>query len=508
MRQLPAIGAQVLLKRESDGTRAQTITKQGGEFSFSGLIAGRYLLVAEKDGYRSAGVPVVASALTAPAPVEMILSDSEPAPMESRPKQGAPTQPMEFADNPSFTVAGVTDWTAAGGHGSDATLRTSEGLNRETLSLKANNAIPSDERAADNSKEAEFRLRAALAAAPASFDLNHQMGEFYLHHGKYAESIPFLKAAFAMKPHDEGNEVALAAACESVGDVMEARQHIEHWLPNSANADVHRVAGEIDEKAGEPLPAVREFERAVQLDPSEQNYFEWGTELLYHRAVWQAKQVFEQGVKAYPNSSRLLTSLGAALFAGALYDEAQVKLCAASDLNPDDPEPYLFMGKIEVTAAHPLECAATHLAKFAQLHPENALAPYFYAMAIWKRHGESMDEETWRQIDTLLTNAITIDPKCSDAYLQLGNLNSLHSEFPKAIAFYTRAIEANPGSSEAHYRLGVAYDRTGDRAKAKQEFALHDQIEKQEAAEVENQRKAIKQFVVDVPNKSVEQRVP
>ena len=43
---------------------------------------------------------------------------------------------MEFADKPNFTVAGVTDWTAVGGHGSDATLRTSEALARETTTLK------------------------------------------------------------------------------------------------------------------------------------------------------------------------------------------------------------------------------------------------------------------------------------------------------------------------------------------------------------------------------------
>ena len=39
---------------------------------------------------------------------------------------------MEFADKPDFTIAGVTDWTAVGGHGSDSTLRTSEDLARET----------------------------------------------------------------------------------------------------------------------------------------------------------------------------------------------------------------------------------------------------------------------------------------------------------------------------------------------------------------------------------------
>jgi tetratricopeptide (TPR) repeat protein len=91
---------------------------------------------------------------------------------------------------------------------------------------------------------------------------------------------------------------------------------------------------------------------------------------------------------------------------------------------------------------------------------------------------------------------VTIDPNFDDAYLQLGILHAAESDFDKAIGFYTKAIAANPQLSAAHYRLGVAYERTGEPAKAKQEFQLHDEIEKQQAAAVERQRREIKQFLV------------
>ncbi len=101
----------------------------------------------------------------------------------------------------------------------------------------------------------------------------------------------------------------------------------------------------------------------------------------------------------------------------------------------------------------------------------------------------------------MLTKAVTIDPRCSEAYLQLGVLNASQRNYSKAIGFYTKAIETNPQLSEAHYRLGVAYDRVGDRSKARQEFQLHDEIEKQQAAEVERQRRQVKQFLVVEPEK-------
>jgi tetratricopeptide (TPR) repeat protein len=260
--------------------------------------------------------------------------------------------------------------------------------------------------------------------------------------------------------------------------------------------DLHRLAGELDEKLGDPLAAVQEEEQAVRLDPSEQNYFEWGSELLLHRAVWQAVEVFRDATKAYPKSSRMLTALGTSLFAGALYDEAALRLCEASDLNPTDPEPYVFMGKIEMAAPTRLPCIEQKLARFVRDQPENSLANYLYAMSVWKRREQPADKQALEQVEALLTKAVTIDSNCVDAYLQLGILYSSQRNYEKAIDFYMKAIKADPQSAEAHYRLGVAYDRTDEPTKAKQEFVLHEEIEKKQAAAVESQRREIKQFLV------------
>jgi tetratricopeptide (TPR) repeat protein len=319
-------------------------------------------------------------------------------------------QAIEFADKPDFVVAGVTDWTAVGGHGSDISLRTSEALARETLTLKP------DTRSA-NPQEA-----------------------------------------------------------------------------NMAEGEHHRTLGDLDEKKGDPLAAVHEYEQAVRLDPSEENYFAWGSELLLHRAVWQAVEVFKQGSKAYPKSARMLAGLGTALFAGARYDDSAASLCSASDLNPGDPEPYTFMGRIDIVSPNPLACVEPRLARFWQEHPTNAQANYLYAMAIWKGHLH--DAKALDRVEVLLSKAISLNPKYASAYLQLGILSFSEHNLEKAIGYYRKAIEADPQMGEAHYRLGVAYDRAGAPEKAKLEFQLHDEIEKSEAAEVERQRREVKQFSV------------
>jgi tetratricopeptide (TPR) repeat protein len=404
-------------------------------------------------------------------------------------KQTDASQAMEFADKPDFTIAGVTDWTAVGGHGSDSTLRTSEDLARETLALK-----PPGE--AKQAYESETRLRAALAGAPGNFAANHDLGAFYLHASRYREAIPLLQAAFQTDPSNAGNEYDLAAALMGAGDFSGAREHAQKLLARQDNADLHRLLGELDEKVSDPLAAVHEDEQAVRLNPSEQNYFAWGSELLLHRAVWQAAEVFRQGTRAYPKSARMLTALGTAQFAGALYQDAANSLCAAVDSNPADPQPYLFLGRIEMAAPTPLGCVAPRLARLVKEQPQNALANYLYAMAILKSLEPTPDPKALQQAETLLNRAVAIDPKCADAYLQLGILSFSQHQTEKAIGYYTRAIETQPQLGEAHYRLGVAYDRIGAPEKARQEFQLHDEIEKQQAATVERQRREVKQFLV------------
>jgi tetratricopeptide (TPR) repeat protein len=501
----PVSEALVRLVQENAAGEGVTKTNATGGFEFKGIGAGTYTLSAEKWGVRSRSAPVIASSPGGQQKVELILEDSGSARTVSNVAYPPSAQPMEFADKPNFTVAGITDWTAVGGHGSDSSLRTSEALVRDIMSLKADDSVIGDANASKNANEgveSESELRATLASDPGSYKVNHQLGEFYLHAGRYRDAIPLLQAAYSLNPENQDNHYDLALAYEGAGDLPQARQHVNDLLAHGETDEWHSLQGDLDEKLGDPLNAVREYERAALLSPSEENDFKWGSELLLHRAVWQAQEVFQRGAKAYPQSSRMLAALGAALFAGARYDEAAQRFCEASDLNPADPKPYEFMGKIEMEAPNPLICIDQKLARYVQQQPEDALANYFYAMVIWKGQGKSADEQALHKVETLLTKAVQIDARCADGYFQLGNLYSSRHDYTKAIGLYENAIAVNPQLGEAHYRLGVAYDRTGEHEKAKQEFQLHDQIKKRETDEVEKQRREVKQFLVVVRGQS------
>ena len=485
--------ASVRLQPQGNARAQERETDSVGAFVFSELKAGVYVVSASKGDERTSDVSVRGTN-GALQRVDLTLVNGSNHIGGVKSDKSGKTPEMEFSDVPNFTVAAVTDWTAAGGHGSDTALRTSESLTRETLRLKAdpNSAVPSERDASDM----EQRLRKALDTSPRDYKANEELGRLYLKTERYTDAVAPLETAYEVNPAQEDNEYELALALNRSGDSVKAREHVDRLLAGGDKPEWHRLAGEVDEKLGDPLGAVHAFERAAKEDPSEENYFVWGTELLQHRAILQAKDVFESGVKSYPKSPRLLTALGTALFSAALYEEAAQRLCEASDLSPNDADPYLFMGKVELAAPNPLPCIETKLQRFVELQPTNALANYYYAMAYWKQQGKGTDTQALEHVEKLLTKAVELDPKCGSAYLQLGVMHASQSDFHKAAEYYRKAIEADSFSTEAHYRLGVTYDRLGEKDKAAQEFKLHDELEKQQAAAVDQQRRDVKQFLV------------
>ena len=494
----PVEDAVVRLAMKSAANVAETKTDAVGGFKFTALGVGRYRLSAERSGARSAEVEISTTAGDCRERANLVL---EAPGLHGAAGSGsaAQAQAMEFADQPNFTIAGVTDWTAVGGHGSDSTLRTSESLASETSHLKPAGVGGSEAGSAGDvgvDVASESKLRAGLAATPNGFEANHRLGAFYLRVRRYSEALPLLERAYALDPANAENMYDLALAYAEGPKLAEADRRIQQLLAEHPSADLYRLAGETEERAGDPLRAVRAYERAAKLDPSEQNYFEWGSELLLHRAVWQAQEVFGKGAEAYPASVRMQTAMGAALFAGARYEEAAIRLCRASELNPADASPYIFMGKIQMAAPNALACVEPALARFVETQPENSEANYLYAMSILKQHEQAPDEAATRRAEGLLTKAVSIDTRCSEGYLELGVLAASRHSFDRAIGFYTRAIEADPTLADAYYRLGVAYDRTGQPERAKREFQLHDQIKQQQADETERQRREVKQFLI------------
>jgi tetratricopeptide (TPR) repeat protein len=251
------------------------------------------------------------------------------------------------------------------------------------------------------------------------------------------------------------------------------------------------------EAGGHPVEAVKEYQRAAEADPSEENLFAWGAELLLHRADAPAAEVFAKGHRLYPKSVRLLVGMGAAAYAQDLNDQAARWLLEASDLDPSDPRPYLFLGKVqEVAKSEPKQWLAA-FERYAKLRPEDARAHYFYAVALEKRR---QGKEDFPAREAELKKAIALDPQFGDAYLRLGLLQTEKGELQKAVESLHKAIQFTPLPDEAHLRLAQVYRQMGEAEKAKKESDLYNEVSAKKKEQLDRERRELGQFVFTMEN--------
>ncbi|MDQ1408106.1 MAG: hypothetical protein QOG55_3735 [Acidobacteriaceae bacterium] len=375
-----------------------------GRYRFAEVPIGSYGLRANKSGYGIAnGGPFILHAAESKSIELRLLTEAAIASGEDNPAA------VTFSDEIHFNVAGVSDPSNLGGHGSDTVLRTKETLAKETASLNRD-------------------------------------------------------AAVQPKKNSDTEDVA----------------------------NTHARLAEAAESDGRPLDAVREYQRAADLQPNEAHLFGWGADLLLHRAIEPAIEVFTKGHKLYPDSVRMLLGLSVATYDQGAMEQGKKLLLEACDLNPADPTPYLFLGTILQTEKIEPPGWAERFKRFAELHPENALAHYYYAVALSKYETAPKSSTI---IESELKRAVEIDPQLGNAYTQLGILCVQREDYSGAISFFQKAIQTTPLADEAHYRLAQVYRQRGETEKARKEIELFKQISEQKKSDADRERHKIQQFV-------------
>src|SRR5215471_6731309 len=342
---------------------------------------------------------------------------------------------------------------------------------------------------------AQEQFAKAVELQPENFDTNHNLGEAYVRAGNVAKAVPYLEKAQRLAPGSYENGYDLSLAYFVSGHLADARSSVQALLKVKDTAELHNLLGQIEEKDGNFVAAVNQFEAAAHLEPSESNLFDWAGELMVHRTLDPAVEIFREATERYPNSARLMVGLGTAYYARGNYDDAVKALIRGADLNPSDPRVYKFLSRAYDSSPSQAADVIERFRRYAEAQPNNGLALYYYAMSLWK--GKRVQDPAFdpKQIDALLRRAIAADPNLADAHLQLGNLTADQGKFAEAIPDYQRALELNSELADAHYRLGQAYVRTGQKDKAQEQIQVYQQLRAQHLADLDKQRADIRQFV-------------
>ena len=266
---------------------------------------------------------------------------------------------------------------------------------------------------------------------------------------------------------------------------------------NSLVTQAAALLADAAEKEGKALEAAREYQRAAELEPTEPHLFDWGTELLVHRAADQAVEVFTRGNHLFPHSTRMLLGLAVAYVFARFLRSGRTSGSSKrhTELESHDPAPYLFLGKLTSAGITESSGYAERLRRFATLQPENCLGE----LSITQPVSGSAKPRRHPRFRRWLEKAVRLDTHLGVAFLQPSGWS--HAEQGKDA--HVISAYRNARSMPVHLwkkRIIVWRRRTGRSAKRRRRkvgLPLRES-KKRSAQELERERAEIQQFVFEL----------
>ncbi|MEG4346627.1 tetratricopeptide repeat protein [Microcoleus sp. A003_D6] len=285
----------------------------------------------------------------------------------------------------------------------------------------------------------------------AAVDLSRQ-AEVYLAEGKLNEAVAACESALKIEPN-------LAAACQTLGKVMQVRGEIEQakqWYEmaidrNPNLPEVYANLGSLYSQGKQWEKAIANCEKAISLAPN------FAAAYRQLARIWtqlekreEAAESWYQAFNIEPNwaTADEHVTLGNSLVELGKFDRAMECYSRAIKLNPQLAIAYHNLGEMLV----------------GQKRWDEAIANYRQAITINPNSFESYHSlgKTWAdrgECDRAIAcyrKSIELNPNYARAYLGLGNVFAQKRELDEAIKCYRQALEINDNSYWAYNCLGDA----------------------------------------------------
>jgi tetratricopeptide (TPR) repeat protein len=344
-----------------------------------------------------------------------------------------------------------------------------------------------------------------LPAPPSDLSAaqNLALGILFLSHDSNKEAIPPLESALKQDASNETVILNLALAYKGAGQAATAIALTSRALEKTPSAALFNLLAELEEASGDYVEAVRNYQRAVELDPTnEEYYFDLGMEYLSHFTFGPALEVYRVGTEKFPDSSRQYLGLAFSHYAVREYTQAAEAFTKALEIDPESPA-VLKAWNTALSSLSPAdwEPILPRLDRLAAAHLQSPDLAYSYGAALFRSEFAKGPKGALQRPQAFLEKAINLRPDFSAAHLELAALFAAQKQDQKAVDEYTEAIREDPKSDIPHYRLGQLYRQMNKMDLAAKELTLYQETSKMHQEEIKRNRSAIQQFILSQPAK-------
>ena len=280
---------------------------------------------------------------------------------------------------------------------------------------------------------------------------------------------------------DEAGRLAALAA-----DRIERRRYVEAAAllraterPLSEAPSWNNLRGYAEFKLGNAKPALHYLQRAVHLDPQNEDYLlDIGEFLGTYRAHQEAAAFFEVAAKRMPGSPRVAFGLGVAYLLQNRRDEAQRLLESVIDAHPRFEAAYGALGECYEDAGN-LQRMVELGKSLQSINPKNALGWYLEGAGLL--HEGRIEATSLDGAAKALRTAVRLQPSNARAHFMLARARQESGEDTAAIAGLEQVLRLNPDHERAHYVLARLYRKAGKTDAARREFEKHARIKKSDS---------------------------
>jgi tetratricopeptide (TPR) repeat protein len=230
-------------------------------------------------------------------------------------------------------------------------------------------------------------FKSALALSPGSPSAMAGLGQLALESQDYGDAVMYFQAALRAAPEANRLHYGLAMAYRGLGDMDNARSHLElrgtvgvrppdpvvdQLLLLTEGERVHLVRGRLAYASGRYQEAADEFAAAVAADPkSSRSLVNLGTALGQLGDLDAAIEKYEEALAIDPDQTTAHFNLGSTLVSQDRAEEAITHIETVLETTPYDAEVQLLMARARVATGDDWS-SLEHYRQAAELDPGNA----------------------------------------------------------------------------------------------------------------------------------------
>jgi tetratricopeptide (TPR) repeat protein len=419
------------------------------------------------------------------------------------------------------------------GHPQDAIPEFAAIVKSDAEDLQALSNLARAEMATNRKEEAIEHLRAAYKRSPANLPTSLALARLYLETGQLKLGRPIAGSLVNAPIRDAASELELGKLLLDY-DIEDAGQdHLRKALkidpglqkvlyglatdhfkrqnykgalkslecldPRTVNAgDWYGMMGYCRFKLGDSTEAANELQKAIDLDPHNQDHvLELAEVFVANNNATAAVTLMETATKLFVRSARIWFGLGVAYLGDEKRSDEKRSLAEAAlrhclDLDPTLDLAYVVLGQTYKDAGSWGQLMDTSL-RLIEVNPRNSTGYYYKALALQASPALKAADEA--EIEKLLRKSLDLNNDDPEPHYELAKLLLRQGEKDDSLQVLEKIVQSWPDFGPAYYQLARLYRERGEMAKSNKAKEAHDRIRQKRGAD-------IRKMIVEIQQRS------